>query len=74
MSSKFLHISLIGTTEDILHNTTVRVSARIKVGKKKIICDFFLVFVYETVDVASSSMSCNKGSGGKTAKVIIILI
>ena len=59
----------LGTTEDVLSNTTVSVSARIRVGKKKLKCDFFLVFVLETVDVASSSMSCNRGAGGQTARV-----
>ena len=61
---------ILGTTEDSLSNTTVSVSARIRVGKKKLRCDFFLVFVLDTVDVDSSSMSCNKGAGGQTAKVI----
>lgn len=29
------------------------------------------MFVLETVDVASSSMSCNRGAGGQTARVSI---
>ena len=68
---QYLHFHpILGTTEDALSNTTVSVSARIRVGKKKLKCDFFLVFVLDTVDVESSSMSCNKGAGGQTAKVI----
>ena len=72
LSASLLSFHLIlGTTEDPLSNTSVSVSARIRVGKKKLRCDFFLVFVLDTVDVESSSMSCNKGAGGQTAKVII---
>ena len=43
----------------------------VKVGKKRVKCDFFLVFVYGVVNLESSSMSCNKGAGGKTGVVDI---
>jgi len=61
-----------GTTSDTVQNTTITVDkVTVKIGKKKIKCTFFLVFVYETVDLNSSSVSCNKGVGGKTGKVSI---
>ena len=43
----------------------------VKVGKIRVNCDFFLVFVYGVVNLESSSMSCNKGAGGKTGAVDI---
>ena len=70
-ASNYTLLLLLGTTEDVLSNTTVSVSARIRVGKKRLKCNFFLVFVLETVDVESSSMSCNRGAGGQTARVSI---
>ena len=60
-----------GTTADHVFNTTVTVRQKIKIGKTKISCTFYLVFIYETVDLESSSVRCNKGVKGKTAKVTI---
>ena len=45
--------------------------AKVKVGKTKINCNFFLVFIYEHVDLNSSTVSCSKGAKGKTGKVSI---
>ena len=45
--------------------------AKVKVGRTKINCNFFLVFIYEHVDLNSSSVSCNKGAKGKTGRVSI---
>ena len=59
----------LGTTPEVPHNTTVEIRKKIKIGKAKITCNFFLVFIYEDVDLESSTVSCNKGAGGKTAKV-----
>ena len=51
--------------------TTITVKKKLKIGKTKINCNFYLSFVYETVDLNSSYVDCNKGAGGKTAKVSI---
>ena len=52
--------------------TTVSVSnVMVRVGAKKVKCDFVLVFLYDTVDIRSSSMSCPRGFGGQTASVEI---
>ena len=67
------HLKLSGTTSDIVSNTTVTVSnVKVKVGKTKIKCTFFLVFIYEDINLNSSTVSCNKGAKGKTGKVSII--
>ena len=48
-------------------------NVKVKVGKTKIKCTFFLVFIYEDINLNSSTVSCNKGAKGKTGKVGIIL-
>ena len=62
-----------GTTFDPVSNTTVEIkNVKIKIGKTKIKCTFFLVFIYESVDLGSSSVNCNKGAKGKNAKVKLV--
>ena len=62
-----------GTTFDSVSNTTVTIKdVKIKIGKTKIKCTFFLVFIYESVDLSSSSVSCNKGVKGKSTKVNLV--
>ena len=61
-----------GTTSDIVSNTTVSIRKNIKIGKTKLKCTFFLVFIYESVDLESSSLVCNKGAKGKNARVSLV--
>ena len=62
----------LGTTEDVVSNKTVFVpDVTVKVGKKKVKCDFGLVFVNTDVNLELSFMFCNKGAGGKTGNVDI---
>ena len=52
--------------------TTVSVpNVRVRIGSRTVRCDFVLVFLYDTVDIQSSSMSCPRGFGGQTASVEI---
>ena len=52
--------------------TTVSVpNVRVRVGSRTVKCDFVLVFLYDTVDIRSSSMSCPRGFGGQTGNVEI---
>ena len=65
---------IISATTDASAPTPTTVSVpnvRVRVGSKTVRCDFVLVFLYDTVDIRSSSMSCPRGFGGQTASVEI---
>ena len=65
---------IISATTDASAPTPTTVSVpnvRVRVGSRTVKCNFVLVFLYDTVNIRHSSMSCNRGFRGQTGNVEI---